>query len=141
MTPQSDTLSWFWANWSLLFHLNAACLSEKQQIHVLILISLVWPDLGSHPRSTELEASMLTITSSMRLNMIRNYCFPLILHPTSNMKPFLIWIVFLFAITIVLSLVKKERSLIVPNYSTINNKSHYKCLLLNYLSTMALYTL
>ena len=32
MSPHSDTLSWFRANHSLLFFLNAACLAEKQQI-------------------------------------------------------------------------------------------------------------
>jgi hypothetical protein len=31
----SDTLSWFWANQSLLFLLNSACLAEKQQIPIL----------------------------------------------------------------------------------------------------------
>jgi hypothetical protein len=35
MSPYSDTLSWFQANQSLLFLLNAACLSEKQQIPIL----------------------------------------------------------------------------------------------------------
>ena len=32
MSPHSDILSWFRANQSLLFLLNAACLAEKQQI-------------------------------------------------------------------------------------------------------------
>ena len=36
--------SWFQANPSLLLLLNAACLMEKQQL--LVLLSLVWPDLG-----------------------------------------------------------------------------------------------
>ena len=35
MSPHSDTLSWFRANQSLLFLLNAACLAEKQQIPIL----------------------------------------------------------------------------------------------------------
>jgi hypothetical protein len=34
MSPYSDTLSWFWANKSLLFLLNAAYLAEKQQIPI-----------------------------------------------------------------------------------------------------------
>jgi len=32
MSPHSDTLSWFWANQSLLFLLSDASLAEKQQI-------------------------------------------------------------------------------------------------------------
>jgi hypothetical protein len=32
MSPHSDTLSWFRANQSFLFLLNATCLAEKQQI-------------------------------------------------------------------------------------------------------------
>jgi len=32
MSPHLDTLSWFPANQSLLFPLNAACLAEKQQL-------------------------------------------------------------------------------------------------------------
>ena len=35
MSPASDTLSWFRANQSLLFLLNATCLVEKQQIPIL----------------------------------------------------------------------------------------------------------
>jgi hypothetical protein len=35
MSPHSDTLSWFRANQSLLFILNAACLAEKQQMPIL----------------------------------------------------------------------------------------------------------
>ena len=50
----SDTLFSFRANQSLLFLLNAACVAEKQQIP--ILKSLVWPDQGSNPPSTALQA-------------------------------------------------------------------------------------
>ena len=64
MSPHSDTLSWFRANQSLIFLLNAVCLVEKQQIP--ILLSLVWPDRGSNLRSTALKVSSLTITPSMR---------------------------------------------------------------------------
>jgi hypothetical protein len=46
MSPHSYTLSWFQANQSLLFLLNAVCKAEKQQIP--ILPSLVWPDQGSN---------------------------------------------------------------------------------------------
>jgi hypothetical protein len=34
MSPHSDTLSWFPANQSLLFLLNAACLAKRQQIPI-----------------------------------------------------------------------------------------------------------
>ena len=58
-----ETLSWFWANQSMLLLLNAACLAEKQQIP--ILQSLAWPDHGSKPWSTRLKAKKLTITPMM----------------------------------------------------------------------------
>jgi hypothetical protein len=35
MSPHLNTLSWFWANQSLFFLLNAVCLAEKQQIPIL----------------------------------------------------------------------------------------------------------
>ena len=60
MSLHSDTLFWFQANESLLYLLNAACLAEKQQIP--ILKSVVWPDRGSNPQSTTLEANTLIIT-------------------------------------------------------------------------------
>jgi hypothetical protein len=62
--PHSDTLSLFPTNQSLLFLFNAVYLAEKQQIS--ILLSLVWPDRGSNPRSTALEPSKLIITPLMR---------------------------------------------------------------------------
>jgi hypothetical protein len=36
MSLHQDTLSWFWANQSLLKLLNAACLAEMQQIPILL---------------------------------------------------------------------------------------------------------
>ena len=57
MLPHSDKLSWLWTNQSLLFLLNAATNTNFK--------SFVWPDQSSNPRSTPLEASMLTITSLM----------------------------------------------------------------------------
>jgi hypothetical protein len=59
MSLHSDTLFWFRVYRSLLFLLNGACLAEKQQIP--ILYSLVWPDLGSNPRPTTLETSVLNM--------------------------------------------------------------------------------
>jgi hypothetical protein len=64
MSLHSDTLYWFHANQSLLFLLNAAWLAEKQQIAISQF--LFWPDRGSNPRSTKLEASMQTIMPPMR---------------------------------------------------------------------------
>ena len=49
MSFHSDTIFWFRANQSLLFLLNAVCLSEKQQIPNSY--SLVWLK-GSNPQST-----------------------------------------------------------------------------------------
>jgi hypothetical protein len=57
MSPHSDIVSWFRINQSLLFLLNTTCSAVKQQI--LILKTLVWPDQGSNPRSTTLEASTI----------------------------------------------------------------------------------
>ena len=59
MSLHLHTLSWFWANQSLLWLLKTMCLVEKQQIP--ILYSLVWPDRGLNPRSTALEANTPTI--------------------------------------------------------------------------------
>ena len=64
MSLHSDTLFWFRDNQSLLFPLNAACIADKQQIP--ILLSSVWPDRGSNPRSTALDASTQTITTPIR---------------------------------------------------------------------------
>ena len=35
MSPHSETLSWFRANHSLIYLLNAVCLAKKQQILIL----------------------------------------------------------------------------------------------------------
>ena len=64
MSPHSDTFSWFRANQSLPFLLNASCLAKIQQIP--ILQCLVWPNRGSNPQNTALKASALTITPSIR---------------------------------------------------------------------------
>ena len=57
-----DTLSWFIANQSLLFLLNAACLPEKQQIP--IEWSLVCSACGLNPLSTTLEVRMLIFNTT-----------------------------------------------------------------------------
>ena len=43
MSPHPDTLSWFRADQSLLFLLNAACLPEKQQISICIDFGMTRP--------------------------------------------------------------------------------------------------
>ena len=55
MSLNSDTLSWFQANQSLLFLLNAACLVEKQHIQILVfgltrpgLEQTIYCTLGEH---------------------------------------------------------------------------------------------
>ena len=55
MSLHSDTLFWFRANQFLLFLRNSACLAEEQQIP--ILLSLVWPNRDSNPRSTAFKPS------------------------------------------------------------------------------------
>ena len=45
MSPHLDTLSWFRADQSLLFLLNAACLPEKQQISICIVFGMTRPGL------------------------------------------------------------------------------------------------
>ena len=65
-----NILSWFWANQSLLLLLNITCLSEKKQISILYFFAFQ-PDLRSNPRSAANKASMLSITSPMRLTPIK----------------------------------------------------------------------
>jgi hypothetical protein len=69
MSLHSDILFWFRANQCVLFHRNDSCLAEKQ--HILILWSLGWPDQGSNPQSTALEASTLSITPQILFKMDR----------------------------------------------------------------------
>jgi hypothetical protein len=50
MSLQSDTLSWFQANRSLLLLLTAACLVEKQQIPILVFcLTLLGFELTIYP--------------------------------------------------------------------------------------------
>ena len=66
LLPHLDTFSWFQANQSWLFLLNAVCLGEKQQIQ--ILKSLVWIDQGLNPRSTREEhASHFTTDAVVKI--------------------------------------------------------------------------
>ena len=59
MSIHSDTLFWFWANQSLLFLLNAACLqlSEEATNTIFLVFGLTLPGL---------EPTTLTITPPMR---------------------------------------------------------------------------
>ena len=75
MSLKSGTVLWFLSNHSLLFLLNASCLADKQ--HIQILYSLVWPDRGSNPQSTTLQARTLTITQPMRFVQNKNVEFKL----------------------------------------------------------------
>ena len=66
MLLHSDPLFWLRANQYLLLLINTACLAGKQQIPNFIVF--VWPNLGSNPRSTAFEASLLTITPPMHFD-------------------------------------------------------------------------
>jgi hypothetical protein len=55
----------------MLLLFSAACLAEKQQIHILYF--LVWPEMGSNTQSTALEASMIIITPLSQLSMVLLY--------------------------------------------------------------------
>ena len=73
------------------YNLNAACLAEKQQIQ--ILLSLIWPDRGSNPRSTILEASTITSTQQIRFFGERRFSLQLITSTMTVAKwwKYLIW--------------------------------------------------
>ena len=75
MSLHSDALSSFRANLSLLLHLKALWLAEKQQIP--ILQSLVLPNRCSYPQSTALQMSLLTITSLMWCKRMRKKVKPI----------------------------------------------------------------
>ena len=66
-----DTVSWFWANQSLPFLLNATCLAEKQQIPILVF-GLTRPGLEPkiYMTCTILEASTLTIMPTIQFMYI-----------------------------------------------------------------------
>jgi hypothetical protein len=65
MTQHSDTLFWFRADQSLLFLLNAACLTKKQQIP--ILLSLIWPNRGSNH---SVPVDVVKFISDIRLSCV-----------------------------------------------------------------------
>ena len=63
MLSHSDTLSWFRANRSLLFLLNAACLAQKQQIKYQLYG--LW--FNSHSRRWESRISYLNDSTCQKL--------------------------------------------------------------------------
>ena len=65
-----STLSWLRVDKSLLLLLNDVSSVENQQTP--ILLSLVWPNQDSNPRSTALKVSVLTIRPLIRLKSCRN---------------------------------------------------------------------
>ena len=67
MLPHSDTLSWFRANQSLLFLINAACLAEKRKIQ--ILYSLWFDPIRARTQDLLHSSNTLTITPLMRFEM------------------------------------------------------------------------
>ena len=67
MSPYSDTLSWFRANQSLLFLLNAACATKKQQIPIFGLTRS-----GLELTIYRTEASTLNITPPMWFGYIED---------------------------------------------------------------------
>ena len=73
MSPHSDKLSWFRADQSLLFLLNAACLPEKQQISICIYIVFGMTQPGLEPTiyRTRGEHSNHYATDAVRI--IRSY--------------------------------------------------------------------
>ena len=75
MLLHSDALSSFRANLSLLLHLKALWLVDKQQIP--ILQSLVLPNRCSNPQSTALQMSTLTITPMMWCKRMRKKVKPM----------------------------------------------------------------
>ena len=75
MSLHPDALSSFRANLSLLLHLKALWLVDKQQIP--ILQSLVLPNRCSNPQSTALQMSTLTITPMMWCKRMRKKVKPM----------------------------------------------------------------
>ena len=67
MSPHLDTLSWFRADQSLLFLLNAACLPEKQQISICIVFGMTRPGLEPTIYRTRGEHSNHYATDAVRI--------------------------------------------------------------------------
>ena len=67
MSPHLNTLSWFLADQSLLFLLNAACLPEKQQISICIVVGMTRQGLEPTIYRTRGEHSNHYATDAVRI--------------------------------------------------------------------------
>ena len=67
MSPHLDTLSWFRADQSLLFLLNAVCLAEKQHISICIVVGMTRPGLEPTIYRTRGEHSNHYATDAVRI--------------------------------------------------------------------------
>jgi hypothetical protein len=79
MSLHSNTLSWFRANQSLLFLLNAACLAEQQHIPIFLFFGLTRPGLEPTVYRTRGEHANLYSTDAITVaGMLRiRSCFTL----------------------------------------------------------------
>ena len=70
-----DTLSWFRANQSVLFLLNAACLAKKQQIPIFTWLGLeptIYCTRGEHATQYTTDAVTIILNKRLWQNVDRN---------------------------------------------------------------------